>query len=296
MTYRCLFISVMAVHAAAQTHAAPIEVRSVLIKLIEQVDVPARESGVLADLAVTEGSIVDQGTVLAKLDDEEAKLLQLQARLQLEIATKKAQDTIDLQSTQEALRVAQADLERARASRERFSTSISKSELEHLQLDVIQRELGIKRTRRDLEIAKVTLALRQKDFELASLNLDRRKIVAPLSGMVVQVHRRRGEWVEPGENVVRIIRLDRLRAEGFVNVQDVQDELQGASVRLHVDLPGRARAAFAGRIVFVSPEIDPVNRQVRVWAEVENGDLQLRPGLRATMTVDAAAGRLPSHR
>jgi multidrug efflux pump subunit AcrA (membrane-fusion protein) len=37
--------------------------------------------------------------------------------------------------------------------------------------------------------------------------------------------------------------------------------------------------------VFVSPEVDPVNGQVRVLAEVDNPDGVLRPGLRATMTI-----------
>ena len=44
-----------------------------------------------------------------------------------------------------------------------------------------------------------------------------------------------------------------------------------------------------GKIVFVSPEIDPVNAQVRVWAEVENPDLSLRPGLQAEMIIDPAS-------
>ncbi len=43
---------------------------------------------------------------------------------------------------------------------------------------------------------------------------------------------------------------------------------------------------FAGHIVFVNPEIDPLNSQVRVWAEVENPDLKLRPGMQATLTIE----------
>ena len=42
-----------------------------------------------------------------------------------------------------------------------------------------------------------------------------------------------------------------------------------------------------GKVTFVSPEVDPVNHQVRVWAEVDNTELVLRPGLAAEMTIDA---------
>ncbi len=95
--------------------------------------------------------------------------------------------------------------------------------------------------------------------------------------------------------MLRILRLDRLRAEGFVQTRDLERELLDAPVKVRVAAPGKPEAEYAGRVVFVSPEIDPVNSQVRVWAEIENPQLDLRPGLRATMTIDArpakSAGR-----
>jgi len=42
---------------------------------------------------------------------------------------------------------------------------------------------------------------------------------------------------------------------------------------------------FQGKISFVSPEINPVNNQTRVWAEIENPDLKLKPGMRASLIV-----------
>jgi multidrug efflux pump subunit AcrA (membrane-fusion protein) len=54
---------------------------------------------------------------------------------------------------------------------------------------------------------------------------------------------------------------------------------------LALDLPRRGKAEFPGKIVFVSPEINPVNGQVRIWAEVDNKDGILKPGLRTRMTL-----------
>jgi multidrug efflux pump subunit AcrA (membrane-fusion protein) len=42
---------------------------------------------------------------------------------------------------------------------------------------------------------------------------------------------------------------------------------------------------FAGKIVFVSPEVDPITGQVRIWAEIDNRDGRLRPGQPAQMVV-----------
>jgi macrolide-specific efflux system membrane fusion protein len=105
--------------------------------------------------------------------------------------------------------------------------------------------------------------------------------------VVVQVQRHRGEWVKPGEVVVRILRLDRLRAEGFLRADQWSDDLQGCQGRVLVDLPKAPGAEFPAKVVFVDPEIDPVNSQVRVWAEVENRGLRLRPGMKARMALEA---------
>ncbi len=48
---------------------------------------------------------------------------------------------------------------------------------------------------------------------------------------------------------------------------------------------GEKKSSFAGQIVFVSPEVDPITGQVRVWAEIDNKDSRLRPGQPAKMVV-----------
>src|SRR5262249_61260030 len=117
----------------------------------------------------------------------------------------------------------------------------------------------------------------------------RRWVAAPVAGFVVEVNRHRGEWVEPGQTILRILRLDRLRAEGLVSAQLVRGDLNGRRVKLQVQRTDQPPAEYAGKIVFVNPEIDPVNGQVRVWAEIDNADLQLRPGLHGSMAIETPA-------
>ena len=73
-----------------------------------------------------------------------------------------------------------------------------------------------------------------------------------------------------------------------MNARDIAAQMTGAPVTLTVDLGGKRQTQFSGKLVFVSPEVDPVNGQVRVWAQIENRDLQLRPGLRASMSIDSS--------
>lgn len=87
---------------------------------------------------------------------------------------------------------------------------------------------------------------------------------------------------------MRIIRLNRLRAEAFLASKTLPLDLVGRPARLVIDVPGKAPVSFEGKLVFVSPEIDPVNGQVRVWAEIDNHDLSLRPGQTGTLVIGAA--------
>jgi len=273
---------------STQTFAENISVKSVLIKLIEKVEVPARERGVLTSVSVREGRDVTLGQVMAEIAGKEARLAETRARLELSIATRQSKDDIEIRYARKAKQVAQSELKRANESLKKFRNSISQTEMDRLRLAVERHTLEIEQAEMTLEIARDTKKLKKLELDFAIENVKRREIAAPISGVVVEVFRRRGEWVEPGETVVRILRMDKLRAEGFVNVNDLRTKIKGHAVTLTVDLPGRPQSIFHGTLVFVSPEIDPVNGQVRVWAEIENKELKLRPGLRARMSVDSS--------
>jgi macrolide-specific efflux system membrane fusion protein len=108
---------------------------------------------------------------------------------------------------------------------------------------------------------------------------------------VALVRGRPGEWVQPGVPVLRLVAIDKLRAEGFAPASAANGNLLGAKVQFFVaDEPDAASksAPVEGVLRFISPEIDPVSRQVRVWAEIENKGLQLRPGQQGQLVIPTA--------
>jgi macrolide-specific efflux system membrane fusion protein len=99
------------------------------------------------------------------------------------------------------------------------------------------------------------------------------------------VSRQPGEWVDPGSVVLRLIQLDRLRVEGFVSAEQATAMQRGQRVR--IVFPDKVGEPVSGEITFVSPEVEPVNQQVRIWAEFDNPERRIRPGLVASMEVEA---------
>jgi RND family efflux transporter MFP subunit len=260
-------------------------VNGVLLTLIEQVELPAKEPGSLAEVAVGEGQVVESGQLLAASEDDEAHIAASKAERELAIARAKAENDVAVRFARKAHEVAAAEFRRANESVERFHKSVSQTELDQLRLTAEKALLEIEQAEHEQAVARLVVLQKETELEAARLKLSRHRLLAPFAGMVVQIKKHRGEWLNPGDTVLRLVRLDRLRVEAFVPAREFAADLQGRRVVVRVDLKDQVAAQFDGRVVFVSPEVNPVNGQVRLWAEVENQSLALRPGQPATLEI-----------
>jgi macrolide-specific efflux system membrane fusion protein len=286
-------LSLIVAGVAAGPDAAPIEVDHALVTLIEQVDVPARDAGVLAAVEVREGQLVAAGELLAHLDDTQPQLVKKRAQIEMDIARTEAENDVDVRFAQKSSEVARAELRRASESQEKYSRSVSATEIDRLRLEAERAALQVEQAEHELKVARFTEQLKQNDVDFAAWGLEKLRTKSPVAGIVVEVNQHPGEWVEPGETMFRIVRIDRLRVEAFLDARQVVDGLVGRDVTLAVEFANRPRAEFTGKVVFVSPEVDPVNGQVRVWAEVENRGFALRPGLHGSLRIEPAGGDAP---
>ncbi len=261
---------------------------------------------------------------------KEAEHDHAQAKLALRIAVMKAANDVAVRHASKSRDASKAEFDRAVQARKAFEKSISQTELDRLKLVLERNELEIEKANfeKDLadlqqqieessiaeqdqiverlklsveqaqvqkEVDALTRDVKARTLDQAKLQLARRSLRSPLDGEVAEVFRHRGEWLEPGQRVMRVVRLDRLKVEGFVSSREITGSLRGAAVRVRVVLGDDEKPVIVkGKIVFISSEIDPVNAQVRVWAEVENPDLLLRPGLPAEMVIDAANRTAPN--
>lgn len=266
--------------------ADAVQIPSAVIKVAEEAAVPASEAGVLSSVAVKEGQFVEEGQTLAQILDKDVRLAVERAEFEAEIALKKFNNELNIRYARKSTEVARAELARSLETNEKYAKTVSKSEIDRQRLLVEQGELETQQAEHEREVAGLTHQIRDNEYRTALDKLERRTIGSPLKGMVVEVHRRRGEWVNPGETVARIVRMDRLRAEGFLAAKHARLELVGSKVTLKVTGSDGKSFELPGEIVFVSPEIDPINSQVRVWADVDNRELKLRPGMQATLVIE----------
>jgi multidrug efflux pump subunit AcrA (membrane-fusion protein) len=270
------------------------------------VDIPAQEAGVLMKFHVREGSIVDVGADLAKIDDADAQVRLKSAQLELTVAKKEAENDINVKAAKAAYAVADAELIQSMQVNKNAPGSIPETQIEREKLTKIRANLQIDVAELEYEVAQLTSDVRQAQVDVGNLSVNRRQVKSPIAGVIEQRYKDVGEWVQPGDPIMQVIRMDQLRIEGFLRADEVlpTDVLDK---EVSVEVVFRKTAAsqavgdetgnsllqpFKGSLVFVSNQVQ-AGGEYKVWAEVKNrqtpdGQWVLRPGMVATMKIKHA--------
>lgn len=249
----------------------------------------------------------------------EAGLDKKRAEIGQNVAKSKADSDVGVAEATKRRDAALREYTRAKSARDRYAPSMPLAELEKLELAWQLAELDLKQAQLDEKvatfqvdieqttldqfsaaferlrheaaqvrnkqaIATLTQEVRSQSLSLSRILLKKRSIRSPIKGVVADVLKQNGEWVEPGTIVARVIRLDKLMVEGYINADSARQDLRGRSVR--IVLPGSGAGAVFGKVTFVSSEVDSVNNQVLIHVEFENKNRAARPGEEVTASVD----------
>lgn len=254
----------------------------------------------------------------------EAELQKQAAEVSKSIAEKQAQGDVTVQQATKTRDNLKKSRDRGATARAGNRRSLSEADLEKRQLDYELAELDLLKAKLDASVASlkadvenasvqqytaavdrlkqqaalerekkqvsgISQQLKQNALQLAKLRLEKRRVVSPLNGEIVEIKRQRGEWVEPGTPVFRVIRLDRLRIEGYVKAKPKIRKLVGAAARIGDGTPDSA--TLAGKVTYVSPEVDSVNGEVLIHIEFDNLEQRFSPGQPVSVIVDSRAIR-----
>lgn len=274
-------------------NATVLELPSCLISLIDEVSLPAQEAGVLQEIVAKEGIRFNAGDVLGKVDETETKLRQKAAKFKLDVASEKATNDAEVKVQQAIIELAKAEYEESIAiNKDSGGSAIPPTQLRRQRVQWTKAALDCVAAEMLLKVAGLERNVSAAELEAVDNELERRTLRAPFDGVVVEMFRRQSEWVQPGEPVLKFVRMDRVRIEAFVDAREVSPgQVAGAAVEISVSLPGGVpEKKLPGKISYVNPVVGSIG-QYRVWAEVDNlpgrGDYPwlLRPGTTAGMKI-----------
>lgn len=130
----------------------------------------------------------------------------------------------------------------------------------------------------DFERVSAELQAQRAAYDLARLDLEYTSIRAPIAGFVSERLVRPGNLVKLHDPVFRITSYDPLLAVLHVPERELRVLRKGLDVSMTLDAwPGQT---FSGKIIRISPVVDPGTGTFRVTAELrDDGQMMLKPGL-----------------
>jgi membrane fusion protein, multidrug efflux system len=265
-----------------------------VVRVADQIKLPAKEPGVLVQLAVKEGSQVRAGQVIGKIDDSEPQMKKKAANWEYAQAYKRWKDDVEIRFAKAQAAVAKAKFEKLQESNRLSAKSVPEVELNEAKLDWDHFTLAIEKSYHDQELAKYEAFSKQAELDAADLAIQRRIITAPFDGVAEEIKRKQDEWVQPGDTILTLLRLDTMHVEGAVEESQYNPhEIQGCEVSVEVELARGRKVTVPGRIIKVSSMVQyhgVYNVRAEVANQQEFGSWVLRDGLPATMTIHLGTG------
>jgi len=141
-----------------------------------------------------------------------------------------------------------------------------------------------------LETAQAAEKQSRADIANLRATIAKKVIRAPFAGRVGIRRVELGQVVNPGTPIVSLQTVAPIFVDVWLPEQALAQLEQGDEVRMTIEVfPG---ASWTGKITTISPEVDPVTRNVRIRATLPNDDGRLEPGMFGDVSVKSGPARL----
>ena len=249
----------------------------------EQAEVINEVAGKLVKLLVRDGDRVEQGQVLAHVDDREYKVAFADAKAQylagqadlveynLSFAgeggeEKRAEALKDLETQYKAKKIGDDEYRR-----QKFLL-----EMEHLRSGNLREEV----------LSAKHLATAEGALERARINLEKCLVRAPFSGTIFGVEVSQGSYLNGSTKIAQIVNMRELVVKAKVLESEIGQVYQGRPARIHFTaLPDLG--FVEGKVRAISPFVNEEDKTVETIIEISGQDPRIRPGMFAEVDIDS---------
>ena len=268
---------------------ARIDVDTCSVHLIDDIEIPAKESGVLTELNVKEGDAVPSNKIIGTIDQTLLQIERERVETKLDIAREMASDTSSIDVAKKKYSLAKHEYEVAA----RLARKGSKSNQE-----LMRAKYSKDASYAEVKVAEMQQREAQGQARIEEVNLrqirqmiSNSQVESEFNGQVLKIFKHPGEWVNKGEPIVHFARIERVWVEGTVSAEEcnIQD-VMGQKTIITLKQAGGEPVTFNGTIVSIPLTMEAAGSRFRVKAEVqnrfENGAWLLRPEAQLSMKID----------
>ena len=241
-----------------------------------EVDVMAEHDGEVMALDADEGSKMEAGGLLARLDDRQVEAQLEQARADLKVSE------YNVKYNEAELHANESKLERAQLM---FKEGLGS------KADLDAAEFHAKGSAYDLESWKANVEKHRAELKSLEITMTKTRIRAPFAGVVSRRYVRQGDVVTKGTKCFRLSQLSPLLVEFQVPEADAHKPALDQPVR--GTLLSDPNRTFDARITRVGPVVDAASGSYDVTAALLMPPPDLKPGMAVRITWPAPTSPRP---
>jgi len=281
-------VSVEAATVVRKTIQQKIKTDAVLYPRDKAAIVP-RITAPIEKFYVDRGSHVHAGQLLATLENKDlaATLTENQgAYQQAESAYASAQESSphDLKLARQQLEAAQQVFDARQALYRQGAMARKDVEDAGLALTQARNQYALIEKKYNLQAAKGGLTAAKGKLAGAQAQLSYTKILSPISGVITDRPFFAGETPPSGSPILTVMDLSSVVARARFSPQQAAELRVGNEAAI---VTGQGEAGTTGKVVVVSPALDPNSTTIQVWVEAPNPGGRLRPGTTVTLSIVA---------
>lgn len=232
------------------------------------VEMSSAVEGVISEVLVDKNAVIKKGDVLARLDagleSATAELRRVQSEL-----------TSDVQAQQLALEFSERALTRVKDLYDKKAASFA-------ELDKLKTEHAI--AQQQLQQALDRKRQAELEYKRALADLQRRTLVSPIDGVVVERLKEPGEHID-FEPVLKLAKLDPLRVEVYAPASLYGKIKPGIKANVIPELGGDTRS-YSAEVILVDQVIDGPSNTFGIRLAFPNPNNRIPSGLKCRVTFE----------
>ncbi|HXG64899.1 MAG TPA: efflux RND transporter periplasmic adaptor subunit [Blastocatellia bacterium] len=240
----------------------------------EQVDVSPKMSGRIVQMRVDTGQPVARGALIAVIEDDE---------IQQQVERSKAAIAVGEASISQR----EAELNNAKAEMERKRRLVEAGLLSRQEYETVETRYRVAESQ--LELARAQKRQSQAEQRELSIRQGQTRVYSPISGIIAKRHVDTGAMVNASVPIVTVVNVGTMVIMAKASERDIARIKPGTTATVIIDsLPGQT---WTGRVMRISPVLDPQTRNGEVEIEIDNRGGVLKGEMFARVELDLGTSR-----
>ena len=293
LTVMIIVFSSLHKSVAADAGDPGVEITNCSVHFAREINVPALQSGPVSEIAVDRGDTIAADATILRLDQTALVFRRDVARTRFEQTRDLARSDVDKNLAAVVLEEAEAELAAASSAGRSFGGGLRPDQIRQMRLAIKRAEAEVRQAEVLSVRAASDVALRKAELDMIEHQLSNLNIRSPILGVVMEIHKHLGEWVDTGQTIATIAQTDTLHVYGLADCRTLpRQRCQSAAVTVHWSDPSTGKTLqLPGKVVSVDPLLlsgDQYRFRVEVRNQLIAGSVDtwmLVPGVNVQMRV-----------